>query len=322
MSFIFSLKKVCLLSFLTIPSYALNASVEEPVTTAQASALSILAIPPIMMPTSPVIRVAVPEKKLAADTQPETSQAVNTPLAKPLPRALQTSAVVTEQQAEQKTENITESPITPALQLDSEEQKRAYATGVALANYIESRMAQQKELRITLNKDILLAGLTDAFNHQSKMSEQDVHNTLLVLDEQIKVLMQDKKNKIVATNKAWLDAFAKQEGVKKTKQGLFYLVKNKGTGAALKDTDTVEVSYKGTLIDGTVVDGPKIDNSYEIFRVANMPPILRDSVKLIRNGGEVQVVIPPSAVQVSPDVAKPEALVIYTISIHSVNKQH
>jgi len=278
MSFIFSLKKVCLLSFLAIPSYALTASVEEPVTTAQASALSILAIPPIMMPISPVMRVAVPEKKLAADTLPETSQAVNTPLAKPLPTALQTSPVVTEQQAEQKPENITESPITPALQLDSEEQKRAYATGVALANYIESRMAQQKELHITLNKDILLAGLTDAFNHQSKMSEQDVHNTLLVLDEQIKVLMQDKKNKIVAADKAWLDAFAKQERVKKTKQGLFYLVKNKGTGAVLKDTDTVEVGYKGTLIDGTVVDGPKIDNSYEIFRVANMPPILRDSV--------------------------------------------
>ncbi len=321
MSFIFSFKKVYLFSLLALPGYVSATSEGEPVTTAQTSALSILAIPPIMMPPSRIIDVAVPEKKRAADTLSEPTQAVNTPVAEPAPTALLAPPLPTEPPTEQKTENKAESP-TPALQLDSEEQKRAYATGVALANYIDSQLAQQKELHITLSKDILLAGLSDAFNHQSKMSEQDVNDTLRVLDEQIKVLMQDRKNKMVAADKAWLEAFAKQEGVKKTKQGLFYFVKNKGTGVPLKDTDTVEVNYKGTLIDGTVVDGPKIDNAFEIFRVANMPPILRDSVKLIRDGGEVQVVIPPSAVKVSPDVAKPEAVVIYTISIHSVNKQH
>lgn len=47
----------------------------------------------------------------------------------------------------------------------------------------------------------------------------------------------------------------------------------------------MQINYKGTLVDGTVIDGPQVDNAYQIFRISEMPPVLRDSVKLIRKGG-------------------------------------
>lgn len=208
----------------------------------------------------------------------------------------------------------------PAFSLNSEEQKRAYASGVAMARYIEEQIEQQKTLHITMSKEIMLAGIADTFNNQVKMSNQDIQATLTAFDEQVKVLTKAEMDKKSAADEAFLANFAKQDGVKKTKQGLLYLVKNKGEGNALKDTDRVEVGYQGKLVDGTIVDGPQIDNANQIFRVANMPPVLRDSVKLIRKGGEVQVVIPPGHVESANSDNKPDVVVIYTITVVDVNK--
>jgi len=83
------------------------------------------------------------------------------------------------------------------------------------------------------------------------------------------------------------------------------------------------VNYKGVLVDGTVVDAPKIDNAYEVFRVATMPPVLRDSVKLIRKGGQITVVIPPATLEKTKDARGESPLnnvVIYTISVVDVNQ--
>ncbi|WP_425591296.1 FKBP-type peptidyl-prolyl cis-trans isomerase N-terminal domain-containing protein [Buttiauxella agrestis] len=57
-----------------------------------------------------------------------------------------------------------------------------------MAKYIEDQIAEQKLLHMTLDKDILLAGMMDAFNHQQKMSDNEVRDTLSVFDEQVKVL--------------------------------------------------------------------------------------------------------------------------------------
>lgn len=211
----------------------------------------------------------------------------------------------------------------PAQMPDSEEQKRAYASGVMLAHFIEEQLANQKSLHITLNKNILLAGIADTFAHQGKMTDEDIRATMSAFDEQVKVLTQAQNEKKQAEDKAYVDAFAKREGVKKTRQGLLYFIDNKGEGAALKDTDTVQVNYKGVLVDGTVVDAPKIDNAYEVFRVATMPPVLRDSVKLIRKGGQITVVIPPATLEKTKDARGESPLnnvVIYTISVVDVNQ--
>lgn len=51
-------------------------------------------------------------------------------------------------------------------------------------------------------------------------------------------------------------------------------------------------SYKGKLVYDTVVDGRQVDNAYQVFRISEMPPVLRNSVKLIRKDGQLTVVNP------------------------------
>jgi hypothetical protein len=58
----------------------------------------------------------------------------------------------------------------------------------------------------------------------------------------------------LAKGEKFLEDNAKKEGVQVTASGLQYLVLTEGTGKSPKATDTVEVHYEGTLINGTVFD--------------------------------------------------------------------
>lgn len=277
-----------------------------PLTTPQTPEAPAPALPDVTPPATPDAQPAAPAD--AVTTLPLT-HATAEPEPEPEP--------VKEPAAE-----VAPEPEKVAFSLNSEEQKRAYASGVAMAKYIEAQIVEQKALHITLDKDILLAGITDTFNQREKMSPQDVQATLTAFDEQVKILTQAATAKEQGAEKAFIEEFAKRPGVKKTAKGLYYLVENKGEGAVIKDTNQVEVTYKGELLDGTMVDGPQIDNANQIFRVADMPPVLRDAVKLVRKGGKVTIVIPPADVGKNSEAGKPKSMVIYTVSVVNVNNPH
>jgi FKBP-type peptidyl-prolyl cis-trans isomerase len=59
---------------------------------------------------------------------------------------------------------------------------------------------------------------------------------------------------------------AKKEGVKTLEGGLQYKVLKEGKGKTPKATDTVEVNYRGTLIDGT-----EFDSSYKRGQSISFP---------------------------------------------------
>lgn len=81
--------------------------------------------------------------------------------------------------------------------------------------------------------------------------------------------------------------------MKTSKTGLLYKVEKEGAGDAPKDSDTVVVNYKGTLIDGK-----EFDNSYTrgeplSFRLDGVIPGWTEGLKNIKKGGKIKLVIPP-----------------------------
>ena len=109
---------------------------------------------------------------------------------------------------------------------------------------------------------------------------------------------QEKMEKDAAENetkgKAFRDTFAKEKDVKTSSTGLLYKVEKEGTGDAPKDSDTVVVNYKGTLIDGK-----EFDNSYTrgeplSFRLDGVIPGWTEGLKNIKKGGKIKLVIPPA----------------------------
>ncbi|HBS0493595.1 TPA: FKBP-type peptidyl-prolyl cis-trans isomerase, partial [Klebsiella pneumoniae] len=158
-------------------------------------------------------------------------------------------------------------------------------------------LKEQEKLGIKLDKAQLIAGVQDAFADKSKLSDQEIEQTLQAFETRVKTAAQQKMEKDATENeakgKAFRDSFAKEKGVKTSKTGLLYKVEKEGAGDAPKDSDTVVVNYKGTLIDGK-----EFDNSYTrgeplSFRLDGVIPGWTEGLKNIKKGGKIKLVIPP-----------------------------
>lgn len=188
-----------------------------------------------------------------------------------------------------------QAPKNSAFQNDN--QQSAYALGASLGRYMENSLKEQEKLGIALDKQQLISGVQDAFAGKSKLSDQEIEQTLQSFETRVKSAAQAKMEKDAKENtekgNAFAAKFAKEKGVKKTESGLLYQVEKEGSGAAPKDSDTVVVNYKGTLIDGT-----EFDNSYTrgeplSFRLDGVIPGWTEGLKHVKKGGKIKLVIPP-----------------------------
>lgn len=103
---------------------------------------------------------------------------------------------------------------------------------------------------------------------------------------------QTKAVELAASNKAAGQQFIAQidqnEDVQRTESGLRYRVMEEGEGASPGPNDTVVVSYRGTLIDGTEFDS---SGSAE-FPVNGVVPGFSEGLQLMKEGGKIKLFIP------------------------------
>ena len=96
----------------------------------------------------------------------------------------------------------------------------------------------------------------------------------------------------LAKGEKFLEDNAKKEGVTVTASGLQYKVITPGTGKSPKATDTVEVHYEGTLLDGTVFDSSyKRKESIE-FPLNRVIAGWTEGVQLMQEGSKYRFYIP------------------------------
>ncbi|WP_038176104.1 MULTISPECIES: FKBP-type peptidyl-prolyl cis-trans isomerase [Vibrio] len=179
----------------------------------------------------------------------------------------------------------------------TEDDKAAYAIGVSFANYLSTSLDKPSEIGITLNKDLVLKGIEHVFAGNAELNEEETRAALEALDKRVAATMQEQAaEKSAEAKKAGDDfrvEFEKQDGVKKTETGLLYQVMTPAEGEQPKDTDTVQVHYKGTLIDGT-----QFDSSYDRGEPATFPlnrviSGWTEGVQLMPVGSKFKFVIPP-----------------------------
>jgi FKBP-type peptidyl-prolyl cis-trans isomerase len=120
----------------------------------------------------------------------------------------------------------------------------------------------------------------------------------------------------------FLEENKRKEGVKTTASGLQYKAIKEGTGPQPKETDTVTVNYRGTLMDGKT----EFDSSYKRGEPATFPlsGVIRgwtEGLQLMKVGSKYQFFIPPNLAYgdraVGPDIT-PNSTLIFEVELLGV----
>lgn len=96
------------------------------------------------------------------------------------------------------------------------------------------------------------------------------------------------------TGKAFLAENAGKPGVMQTASGLQYKLLEPGTGKTPKATDTVLVNYRGTFLNGKEFDSSYKRNAPIEFPLNAVIPGWTEGVQLLKEGGKIQLFIPPN----------------------------
>ena len=90
---------------------------------------------------------------------------------------------------------------------------------------------------------------------------------------------------------AFLSAYRQVDGVIALNDGLMYRVLSTGQGKSPKLSDTVKVTYRGTLMDGSVFDETKPGEPIAL-PLARVIPGWQEALQLMKEGDKWEVVIP------------------------------
>jgi FKBP-type peptidyl-prolyl cis-trans isomerase FklB len=126
-----------------------------------------------------------------------------------------------------------------------------------------------------------------------------------------------------AANQRFLADYAARPDVKKLPDGLMYRVLRAAPSdgpQVQKNSDVVEVYYKGTLINGKVFDKTKPEEPAS-FQVGGVIPGWTEALKLMKTGGTWELVIPADLGYGSDgagDIIPPDQTLIFLVSLAKV----
>jgi FKBP-type peptidyl-prolyl cis-trans isomerase len=183
-------------------------------------------------------------------------------------------------------------PAAPAAaSLESSEQRLSYGIAFGLGQ----RMAQDG---MPMDIEAFIAGYRDgASGEEGQMTQEEIAAEMQAYQEKMVAEQQETQAALAEANLAAATAFLEEnkarEGVIVTDSGLQYEVLEAGEGASPGAEDTVEVHYRGTLVDGTEFDSSYARGETVTFGVGQVIPGWTEALQLMKVGSKYQLGIPP-----------------------------
>ena len=160
------------------------------------------------------------------------------------------------------------------------------------------RMGQRMQADgMTLDADAYSAGMRDAMaGTDSRLTDEEINAEMVAFQERMEAEQQANQAALAEANAAAAAAFlaenAGRDGVVVTDSGLQYEVIEAGEGALPGADDTVEVHYRGTLIDGTEFDSSYSRGQTVTFGVGQVIAGWTEALQLMPAGSKWKLYIP------------------------------
>ncbi len=210
---------------------------------------------------------------------------------------LAVASVITLQACNQSAPPAQESTSAPAagapaaVALDTSEQRLSYGIAYSLGQ----RMAADS---VPMDVDAFSAGLRDALEGaEPRLTQEEIAAEMQAFQEEAVAKQQAAQAAVGEANQAaatqFLEANAAREGVMVTESGLQYEIIEAGDGPKPGPDDSVEVHYRGTLIDGTEFDSSYARGETVTFGVGQVIAGWTEALQLMPVGSKWNLAIPP-----------------------------
>jgi len=168
----------------------------------------------------------------------------------------------------------------------SDKQKFGYAVGFQIGQDL-------RQGGLDVDPDAFSQAVRDVLtNSPPKMSREDMQAAIEKFQQQQAAQQAAKAEKSLKEGQAFLAANKTKQGVVTRPSGLQYLVVKEGSGKSPAATDTVEVNYRGTLIDGTEFDSSYSRGQTVSFPVNQVIQGWQEVLPLMKTGAQWKVYIP------------------------------
>lgn len=181
-------------------------------------------------------------------------------------------------------------PVVEDLALDSTEKRLSYGIAYGFGQRL-------KQDGVPTNADAFDLGLRHALDDvEPLLSEAEMGEEMQAYQESRNAALAEEAMALGSSNAeagaAFLVENAKAEGVVVLPSGLQYKIVTEGDGPKPGPTDTVEVNYRGTLIDGTEFDSSYARNSSASFALNQVIPGFTEALQLMPVGSSYRFFIP------------------------------
>jgi FKBP-type peptidyl-prolyl cis-trans isomerase FklB len=206
-----------------------------------------------------------------------------------------------------------------APELKSDKEKLSYSVGMDIG-------ANLKRQSIEVDPDLLAKGFRDSYSGgKTLLTEEESRQAIQNFQKQLMAKQAEAMKQQAENNKSDGEKFLAEnkgkEGVKTTASGLQYKVIQEGAGKSPTADNTVEVHYKGTLINGTEFDSSYKRSQTATFPVSGVIPGWTEGLQLMKEGGKYQLFVPSNLAYGERGAGKdigPNATLIFEVELISV----
>ncbi len=224
--------------------------------------------------------------------------------------------------------DLKELEVRAPLQVSAEHLKIAktrqdYAAGISLGEEILNMQAERDRWGVQTDKQLILAGITDAFAGERRLSDDVLNIALTEAENEVIKAREKMQADQTNTDDDFLEKFKQDEQVKQATGGGWYKIDYSGD-IPIAAGSIVDVVVKEMLTDGTVIQDMETSGVTLSQPVADFPPLFKEAISQLKNHGSMTLVVPPALAYGEkgfPPKVPPHATMVYQLRIAEMYPQ-